>query len=394
MKKYFKYWLFLFTFYLQMPVYAYNDEKINALAHVFMEKNQVPGLSMAVIDHDKIHFYNLGWADPIKKIPTNKQTIYAIGSFSKTFTAALAARAMLEKKLNLNAPFINYFPELKNNPNLSKITFNELLAHVSGLPFDFQPPPKNYSELISDLQAFKLTRAPGSEYSYSNAGIGIVGYALQSIYQQNYQTILTTKILTPLNMHSTYLQVPIAKEAYLAVGHDPQNNAIPYNKNIETWFAAASLKSSISDLAKYLYAQIHRDKIKDKTLAQAFRRMHQNKYCFADKLSCEQLAWQAHIISDLKNSSGDTYFIDFDKKGFPLFNSKKIINGNSLASSQAFIDKTGSGYGMSSYMAYIPDQKIGIVILLNKFLGDERIKLGRNILESINKAFTRHEDDF
>ncbi len=381
--KHFKRLLFLFTICIHIQAYAFSDEKINSLAHAFMEKNQVPGMSMAVIDHNKIYFYTLGWADPVKKIPTSNQTIYTIGSFSKTFTATLAARAMVEKKLNLNDAFINYFTELKNNSNLNKITPNELLAHVSGLPFDFKPRPKNYPELISDLQQFKLTRVSGSEYSYSNAGIGIVGYVLQSIYHQNYQTILTAKVLAPLNMNSTYLQVPTAKEKYLALGHDPQNNIVTYNKNIETWFAAASLKSNISDLAKYLYAQINTATLRDKNLSKAITLVHQNRYCFADKLSCEQLSWQAHTLSVLKSSTSDTYFINFDKEGFPLFQSKKIINANPLASSKIFIDKTGSGYGMSSYMAYIPEQKIGVVILTNKFLGDERIQLGRDILQSI-----------
>ncbi|WP_342219443.1 serine hydrolase [Rickettsiella endosymbiont of Miltochrista miniata] len=386
MKKYCKYWLFLFTFCLQIPAYAYNDEKINALTHTFMEKNQVPGLSMAVIDHNNIHFYNLGWADPVKKIPTSNQTIYTIGSFSKTFTATLAARAMVEKKLNLNDPFIHYFPELKNNSNLNKITFNELLAHASGLPFDFKPRPKNYPELIYDLQQFKLTRAPGSEYSYSNAGIGIVGYVLQGVYVMPYQDLLTIKIVKPLGMDSTYLNVPLEKQQHIAVGHTKDNQIVAYNKNLDIWFAAGSLKSSVPDLAKYVYAQIHIDKLKDKTLAQTFIEVHKNKYCFANPLSCEQLAWQEHAISDLKNSTGDTYFINFDKEGSPLFHNKKIINANPLTDSKIFIDKTGSGYGMSSYMAYIPEQKTGVVILTNKFLGDERIKLGRDILLSLSTS--------
>jgi CubicO group peptidase (beta-lactamase class C family) len=383
MKKKFKYGLFLFTLCLQIPAFAYNEEKINALAQTFMQQNQVPGMSIAVIDQNKIHFYNLGWADPLKKIPISNHTIYMIGSFTKTFTAALAARAMVEKKLNLNDPFINYFSVLKQNSNLKSITLNELLTHISGLPFDFKPRPKNYAELTQALQQYQASKIPGTEYSYSNAGIGIVGYVLQNIYHHNYQTLLTTKILTPLQMHSTYLQVPAVKEKYLAVGHDLQNNIVTYNKNLETWFAAASLKSDISDLAKYLYAQINPDTLHDNKLTKAIVLVHQNQVCFADRLSCEQLAWQAHHLSILKNSTGDTYFIAFDKNGFPLFHNKKIINVNPLADDQIFIDKTGSGYGMSSYMAYIPEQKIGVVILTNKFLGDERIKLGRDILQNL-----------
>lgn len=383
MKKKFKYGLLLFTLCLQIPAYAYNEEKIRALAQSFMQQNQVPGMSIAIIDQNKIHFYNLGWANPLKKIPTSNHTLYTIGSFTKTFTATLAARAIVEKKLNLNDPFINYFPALKQNSRLKSITLNELLTHTSGFPFDFKPRPKNYAELTQALQQYPASKIPGKEYSYSNAGIGIVGYVLQNIYHQNYQTLLTTKVLTPLQMHSTYFQVPALKEKYLAVGHDPQNNIVAYNKNLETWFAAASLKSDISDLGNYLYAQINAKTLHYNNLSKAILLVHQNRVCFADKLSCEQLAWQAHHLSVLKNSIGDTYFITFDQNGFPLFHNKKIINANPLADGKIFIDKTGSGYGMSSYMAYIPEQKIGVIILTNKFLGDERIKLGRDILQNL-----------
>jgi beta-lactamase class C len=382
MKKKFKYGVLLVTLCLQIPAYAYNEEKINALAQRFMQHNQVPGMSIAVIDQNKIHFYNLGWADPLKKIPTSKQTIYTVGSFTKIFTATLAARAAVEKKLNLNAAFITYFPELRQNSHLKSITLNELLTHTSDFPFDFKPRPKNFAELTQALQHYRTSKIPGTEYSYSNAGIGIVGYVLQNIYHQNYQTILRTKVFIPLQMHSTYLQIPAVKEKYLAVGHDAKNNVVAYNKNLETWFAAASLKSSISDLANYLYAQINPETLGDKNLSKAINLVHQNRACFADKLSCEQLAWQAHRLSVIKTSIGDTYFIAFDKEGFPKFYNKKISTNNNLGK-PIFVDKTGSGYGMSSYMAYIPEQKIAIVILTNKFLGNERIKLGRDILQNL-----------
>lgn len=381
MKKYFKYGLLLFSLCLQIPAQADNDVKINAMTQAFLEKNQVPGLSMAIIDQNKIHFYNFGWADPVKKIPASNQTLYTIGSFTKTFTAALAARAVFQKKLNLNISITHFFPELTQNPYLKSITLNELLTHTAGLPFDFKPRPHNDAEFIQDLKHYLPSKTPGSEYSYSNLGIGLVGYVLQNLYHQNYQTLLSTNLLIPLHMHSTYLQVPAHQEKYLAIGHDPQNKRMAYNKNLETWFAAASLKSNIVDLAHYLSAQINADTLHDKDLRKAFLLVHQTRYCFTDNLSCEQLAWQAHRLSVLKNAIGDTYFINFDKDGFPRFDNKRIIANNFLTNEPIFIDKTGSGYGMSSYMAYLPQQKIGIVILTNKFLGNARIKLGRDVLQ-------------
>ena len=195
--------------------------------------------------------------------------------------------------------------------------------------------------------------------------------------------LLSIKMLVPLQMHSTYLQLPASQEKYLAIGHDPQNNRVAYHKKLETWFAAASLKSNIVDLAHYLSVQINVDTLHDKDLRKAILLVHQTRYCFKDNLSCEQLAWQAHRLSVLNNAIGDTYFINFDKDGFPTFYNKRIITNNFLTNKPIFIDKTGSGYGMSSYMAYLPKQKIGVVILTNKFLGDARIKLGRDILQTL-----------
>lgn len=382
--KIFKVFILLFSAnVIQAKSYAISNEKIDNLVHTFMQENKVEGVSIAVLNKDKSLILNYGFSNELKKTPTTSDTIYTIASFTKTVTATLAAVASVDKKLNLDDPFIQYFPELKNKKNLNKITSRQLLGHVSSFPFDFKPRPKTYSDLVNNLSQFKPQKVPGSEYSYSNVGIGIVGYVLQNIYAKNYQEILEDKILKPLNMDSTYLDVPIEKEKYIAVGHDKNNELVPYSKSIEIWFAAASLKSTISDMAKYLNAHMNYSTINDTSLSKGILLVHENKYCFVDKISCEQLAWQAHIISEFKKSTGDTYFVNYDKDGAPEFGTKKIIENKAFKKNKIFIDKTGSGYGMSSYMVYIPDEKIGVVILLNKTIGDERIKLGRDILRNL-----------
>jgi len=360
---------------------SFANDHVDDLAKAFMQANQVEGMSIAVISKNKIALLNYGFADSANKVPASNQTIYTIASFTKTYTALLAAVASVEGKLDLDASFSHYFPGLINSKNLLNITSKQLLGHVSSFPFDFTPRPQTFEAAMDDLKGFLPEYAPGSEYSYSNAGIGTAGYVLQNIYAKNYQFILQDKVLKPLNMESTFLIVPAEKEKYLAVGHDQSNAIVNYDKKIEVWFAAASLKSTISDMAKYLNAHINSNE--NDTLAKAIKLVHQNDYCFADELSCEQLAWQAHRLAELKNSTGDTYFINFDKNGMPVFGKKEIINTNFLEKEQVFIDKTGSGYGMSSYMAYIPEEKTGVVILLNKTIGDERIKLGRDILMSV-----------
>lgn len=371
------------TLYVQ--VYASANKKIDDLANTFMQQNHVEGLSIAVIHNGSTQIFNYGYANELKKIPTSSNTIYRVGSFSKTYTATLASIASVEGKLNLNDPFNKYFPQLKNNSNLDKITTIMLLAHVSSLPFNFTPNPTTSSEAIKDLNQFVPPYPPGSEYAYSNAGIGTVGYILQNIYAKDYDAILADKIAKPLNLTSTYLNLPADKEKYVAMGHERNDNKLrPYDKSIDIWFAAGSMKSSISDMAKFLNAQINYSSLKDKTLANAIMAVHQNKYCLVGDVSCEQLSWQAHTLSELTNSVGDTFFTNMDANGSPVFNHVRTVINNNFPKKSFFIDKTCSGYGMSGYMAYIPEKKLGVVILLNKNIWDERIRLGRDILQSLN----------
>lgn len=361
-------------------IHAQQTKTVDDLARAFIKQNNVPGMSIAVINHGKTQIYTYGYADERRKKPITNDTIYTIASFTKTITGTLAAVAVTENKLNLADSFFNYFPDVQANNALKTVTVNQLLGHVASLPFDFLPRPQTYEEIVYQLNHFTPKALPGSEYQYSNASIGIVGYVLQNLYGKKYQTLLTEKILYPLQMQSTYLHVPLAKEKFITLGHDKDNHVVQYNRTIEPWFAAASLKSTISDMAKYLAAHMDPQHVDDKHLSKALTLVHQNNYCFTDKKSCEQLAWQAHIMFELNSSNGDSLFTHYDATGFPMFGRQQIIANPEFDKIPYFIDKTCSGYGMSGYMAYIPQKHVGVVILVNKSIGDERIRLGRDIL--------------
>lgn len=364
--------------------YASGNKEIDKLALSFMQQNHVAGLSIAVINKNgKLQTFNYGYANEKNKVPTSDQTIYQVASFSKTYTATLAAIAAQEGKLNLNASISQDIPELKNSAGLKGVTPWTLLAHVSSLPFDFSPTPQNTAEVMTDLNKFIPPYPAGSYYGYSNAGIGTMGYVLQSVYSESYDTLLASKIAKPLNLQSTYLNLPANKEQYVALGHEPNNRLRPYESSLDIWFAAASLKSTIHDMGKFLSAQMNYAKLKDPALSNAIVTMHQNKYCLLGNVACEQLGWQAHTLAGLNNSIGDT-FAGYDTAGNLTFATQKIIANPSFAKQKIFIDKSCGGYGMSGYMAYIPAQKTGVVVLLNKSIGDARIKLGRDILKTVD----------
>lgn len=382
MKRDLKRYKLLFILVLPSLALANTDSEINSLANKFMQQNNVAGLSIAVIDNNKISTYNYGYANELTHTKTSDKTIYGVASFSKTYAATLGAIAQIEGKIKLDNSIVNYIPEL-NNDLLKPITVKMTLSHTGSFPFDFNPTPQSYKEIIADLNNFKPKTAPGIQYSYSNLSIGLNGYILQNVYKQSYDSILQNKISGPLKLSSTYLNLPQNLESYVALGH-MGNKVRPYDRKIDTWFAAASLKSSIIDMAKYLKAQFNQSP-GNKNLTKAFAIVHQNYYCLAGGKSCEQLGWQAHTITELNSSVGDTYFQNIDKDGNYIFAPQQIIKGNSLKDKKIFIDKSCGGYGTSGYMAYIPDNKIGVVILVNRTLGDERIRLGRDILMTLKK---------
>ena len=117
-------------------------------------------MSIAVINKDKTLIFNYGFANKLKNIPTTNDTIYTIASFTKTFTATLAAIASVDKKLNLDEPFIKYFPELQNDNNLDKLRLvNSLRTY---LPFHLiSTTTKNLS---SPCEEFKSIQTPKSAW--------------------------------------------------------------------------------------------------------------------------------------------------------------------------------------------------------------------------------------
>lgn len=371
---------FLLLLLILLPTIAFSnqDNQIDLMAKRFMHQNGVAGLSIATINNNKIQTYNYGYANELKHIKTSDRTVYRVASFSKTYTDTLVAIAQAENKIDIDKSIEQYLPDIQNN-YLKAVTVKMLLAHTGSMPFDFTPVPQNYREAIKDLNAYIPKNNPGSTYSYSNVSIGLNAYVLQNLYNASYENILYNKISQPLKLTSTCLNLPKKLEQYVATGHN-SNQLRPYENTIDVWFAASSLKSTITDMAKFLQAQFNPN-IKDKILAKALAIVHKNYYCLTDKKSCEQLGWQAHLISQLDSDMGDTYFEKKDSNNNLIFNSQKIINDDILDEKEIFIDKTCGGYGMSGYMAYLPKQKIGVVILLNKSIGNARIRLGRDILQ-------------
>src|SRR5262249_29557370 len=137
----------------------------------------------------------------------NADTVYRVGSVSKLFTDLAVMKLVEDGKIDLDAPLTKYIPGWKMaDERGSKITLRQLMSHRAGLVRE--PPKGNYfddtcdslTEAVGTMKAPRLVYEPGTRTKYSNAGIGIVGYAVQKVLGRPFAPALKDMLLEPMGM--------------------------------------------------------------------------------------------------------------------------------------------------------------------------------------------------
>lgn len=290
-----------------------------------VEKSGV-GVAVVVLEGDEIAFYNAGLSHLNPPNNVTRATLFEIGSITKTFTATALASMVNEGKIKLSDPIQKYLPHgvklpIKNN---NPITFMSLVNHSSGLPrLPSNMPVSSQSDPYADynvpllyefLNNHRLEREVGVKHVYSNLGFGLLGHVLALIDKKSYQDMITDRVLKPLNMNDSFVNVPASQMANLSDGH---NSALKKTShwNLGALGGAGSIKSSIADMAKYLSANIHGNQL-TKTLELA-QTLHSQPSVTSNNFG---LAWIHTRINDTDilmhdgGTGGFRSFIGFNKK--------------------------------------------------------------------------------
>lgn len=245
---------------------------VEDIADAYMNSPATVGLAIATYDNGTIKTYTFGK----KKINSNKKidqdTLFEIGSITKTFTGALLQQLIKEGKINLNDPVEKYLPESYSMPKFKgsnkQITFKDMATHSSSLPRmpdDFNKymkdavnPYKDYQKknIYNFLNNYELKRKIGSKYEYSNLAIGLLGNIIADMEKNSYEEVLRKRIFIPLKMKSS--TISLNKSNNIASGHDINGNIIS-NWNFGGFEGAGAIKSSIADMAMYLKGNIETD---------------------------------------------------------------------------------------------------------------------------------------
>jgi len=244
------------------------------------EKYRFPALAAAVVDTGRT--IAVGAVGLRKNGGTQEVTLadlFPIGSCTKSMTATLAARLVEQNKIQWHTSLGEVFPEWRTemHADYHGVTLEQLLSHRGGVPSDLQPnglwatlwrregtPREQRLRLLRSVTARPPTTAPGTTFTYANAGVALAGAMLEKVAQQDWELLITTQLFTPLDMTSAGFGAPgTADQEDQPWGHTRTQDVLtsrapgPMSDNPPAIAPAGTVHCSIVDLAKYVALHAH-----------------------------------------------------------------------------------------------------------------------------------------
>jgi CubicO group peptidase (beta-lactamase class C family) len=235
-----------------------------------LRRLHMPGAALAIVEGERIvHMRGFGRARPGGETPT-PQTPFFIGSLTKSFTALAVMQLVEGGKVALDAPVQRYLPwfRVADLHASAQMTVRHLLNQTSGLPAsageipltDYDAGPDAAERQAQALAALDLPRVPGAAFEYSNANYNLLGLIIAAVGGEPYADYVQTHILTPLGMNRTYTAAARAQRNGLAVGHRywfswpvaAPDLPIPHGS-----LAGGMLIATAEDMARWLIAQLN-----------------------------------------------------------------------------------------------------------------------------------------
>jgi CubicO group peptidase (beta-lactamase class C family) len=302
----------------------------------------IPGVSLVIVKDDKvIYMKGLGVKDFEHNVPVTPDTLFAIGSSSKAFTAMAAVMSADEGKLSLDdspKKFLPYF-KLYDPEADAKITLRDLLSHRSGLnrtDLAMVTGVLNREELIRVVGMAKPTAKLGEKFQYQNIMYTAAGEAVARAQKSTWDKVVAEKIFKPLGMKATVTtDAAMQKSPDFSYGYEynattKQTRRLPM-REIPAAAPAGAINSNARDMAQWLRLMLGGGVIDGKRLV-------------SEKGFNELIAKQINVAGRVDYGLG--WFL-------------RQWDGHKVAEHGGNID------GFNAQVAFMPDQKLGFVLLTN-----------------------------
>ncbi len=328
--------------------------QLDAYVAAAMKDWKVPGIALAIVKDDSI-VYAKGYGTRTigKQELVDANTIFAIGSASKAFTAALVAMAVDEGKMKFDEKVTAYLPgfQLYDGYAGRDLTIRDALSHRSGLSRgDLMWYAGEFSrdEILRRVRYLKPSWGFRGLFGYQNIMFLAAGESVAGVEKRSWDDLIKSRIFTPLGMSSSSTSVrELAGKDNVATPHGEVNDtvvAIPW-KNIDNIAPAGSINSNVRDMAQWLRLQLGRGKHGTQQLITTGN--HGEMWISNTTIRMEGPL--AHYMAPGGNLSA--YGMGWFLQDF---------------SGRLAVHHGGNIDGMSAMVAMLPDEKLGVVILTNK----------------------------
>ena len=348
---------------------------IKAAIEPLMEQQEIPGMSVAVLYKGRAQFFNAGVADLASGRRVTENTLFELGSVSKTFTGVLAGVMIRNGDMALNDPVQKYWPQLTGEP-WRQIRMLHLATYTAGgLPLQLPDEVTDQASLLNYYQHWQPQAAPGTLRQYSNASIGLFGALM---VKGDYEQAMEKNVFQPLRLTRTYITVPPSMMLDYAWGY---KNGQPVRVSPGMLDAEAyGVKSTARDMLTFMQANADPNRLSSgNTLLRNAIRTAQSRYVkvrdFYQGLGWEIYDWPVSAATIMADSESSVAL-----KPQPA----TLLNPAVPSQSASWVHKTGATNGFGAYVAFIPGSNTGIVMLANKnYPNPLRIKTAWQILEAL-----------
>jgi D-alanyl-D-alanine-carboxypeptidase/D-alanyl-D-alanine-endopeptidase len=239
--------------------------QIDRLAASYLAQGNSSALGVAVVvrDHQtgqlQEMLLNYGLTAKYHGQPVGSTTVYEIGSITKVFTGILLAQAVASGAVQISDPIQKYLPAGIEAPTYRDmpIRLQDLATHRAGLPRDLDS--DTLSDLYTWLNQVSLARAPGSEYSYSNAGYSLLGDILARLSGTDFATLEYQSVSQPLGLIDTREALTADETDRQAQGYGYDGSPADYFPQSGAMSGAAYLHSTLADMTRFLVANMQPD---------------------------------------------------------------------------------------------------------------------------------------
>jgi len=331
--------------------------QVDQIIQTLMQEHGIPGMAVGIVSPSRRDLFHYGVASRQSRQPVTPDTLFEIGSVSKTFTGLLGGYAASLGKLAWTDRVGQHFAALQGS-ELGMATMLDLATYTAGgLPLQVPEHVDDQAKMVAFYRDWRPAFPAGTHRQYSNASIGLFGHLAAQRLGAPFQELMEGNIFPALGLRNTFLQVPPQRASDYAWG---EREGRPVRVSPGLWDAQAyGVKTTAADLLRFVQLNLDARALAP-ALQQAVALSHTGHYRVG--AMHQGLGWELY---------GSTSSLDDLLAGNSTemaLQARPVVRHEAatFASKDMLINKTGSTNGFGAYALLQPSRAAGVVMLANK----------------------------